>query len=96
MLQLRSSIATGSHWDRTLWLCGGVAAVACHAVPIKYWYAATIEGGEGNGPAKAPRPMFVLAATLTRDGTLTLASKADKVPAEVTKRLGAFKLDTLP
>lgn len=95
VIQLRSSIQTGTHWDRTLWLCGGVGSVACHAVPVKYWYTPMLDGEMSEGPDSAPRPMFALAATLAKDGTLTLASKIDKVPPDIAKRLGSFKLDAL-
>jgi|GEM_PF-4993387 len=95
VMQLRSSLQTGSNWDRTLWLCGGVGAVTCHALPIKFWYSPMLGDEMTEAPAKSPRTMFALSATLTRDGTLTLVSKVDQPSDEITNKIGSFRLDAL-
>ena len=86
----------GTEWTRTLWLCGGDKGVACHPIPLKYWFTAKVDGyavDKSNLP-KAKGPLYALAATLAAAGTLTVTAKT-RTPKRLAKLIGKHRLDAL-
>jgi hypothetical protein len=94
------AIDVGTVWTRTLWLCGGSEATACHGVPLKSWWSARVKGLEdlqkevGLPSQPAELKKFALSVALDEQGVLTISAKTE-VPGALAPLIGKHPLASL-